>query len=80
MHPIAPVDIHNMSEGIAVLNIKGTDLFVIMRFDLRFGRTSNMVQTSQRLTEKELREELAVIGMTPHEITVRIESARERPI
>ena len=67
-------------KGIAVLNIRGTDLFIIMRFILGFGGTSNRVQTSQRLPEQELREELAGMGMTPYEITVRIESARERPI
>jgi hypothetical protein len=74
------VDNNSMSEGIAVLNIKGTDLFVIMRFSLSFGGISNIVQTSQRFTEQELRGELAGMGMTPHEIDVRIECARERPI
>ena len=67
------------AEGIAVLNIKGTDLFLLMRFDLSSGGTSKMVHTSQRLTEPELRERLAGVGMTSHEINVRIETARERP-
>jgi hypothetical protein len=67
------------AEGIAVLNINGTDLFIIVRFDLSSGGTSKMLHRSQRLTEQELRERLAGIGLTPHEITVRIETARERP-
>ena len=74
------VDHDRMSaEGIAVLNLKGTDLFIIVHFDLSAGGTSEMVHTSQRLTEQELRERLAGVGMTPHEISVRIETARERP-
>jgi len=51
------VDHDRMSaEGIAVLNIKGTDLFIIVHFDLSSGGTSEMVHTSQRFTEQELRE------------------------
>ena len=59
--------------------IKGTDQFVIFRYDPGFGGNSNLSSTP-RMTEDQLRTEFASTGLTEPEIDAKVKEARENAI